>query len=118
MLRIHKNQGFASMVEVIVTAIIFTIAAAGILTTVSMLKPHSAQSVRRLEAAYVGKSIIDELREQVDADTWNSAGVSDLETGVLFSDTIGIYNVIWWLEDVPGSNGGVRQLFMNVTYPE
>ena len=118
MLRVLKNNGFASLVEVIVTAIIFTIAAAGILTTISALRPHSSESVRRLEAAYIGKSIIDELREAVDAETWNEAG-SDLATGVVTDSTsFPPYTVTYRIEEVPGTSGTLRQLFMNVTYPE
>lgn len=117
MLRIHKNQGFASMVEVIVTAIIFTLAATGIFTTISMLRPHSGESVRRLEAAYVGKGVIDELREFVDASTWDDAN-GNLALSKVYDELFGIYNVVWFFEEVPGTNGAVRQLFMNVTYPD
>jgi len=55
MLKVLKQNGFASIVEVIVTAVVFTVAAFGILTTVSMLRPQGMESYRKLEAAYHAK---------------------------------------------------------------
>lgn len=35
-----------------------------------MISPKSASSTRKLEAAYAGKSVIDRLSSQVNADSW------------------------------------------------
>lgn len=75
-----KNEGFASLVEVIVTAIIFIIATAGILSTVSMLRPHGQESSNKVEAAYIGKGVLDDLRKEVNASNTGFFG-SGLSTG-------------------------------------
>ena len=113
MLKILKKEGFASLVEVIVTAVIFSLAAFGVFTTISMLRPHGADSLRKLEAAYVAKGVIDELRAYVDARMWDNED-SLLSTNGYHNTTIGNYMVNWWLNDVPGLN--VRELQMEVYY--
>lgn len=55
------------MIEVIITSIIFVLATAGILSTISMLRPQGGEAIRKVEAAYVGKRVLDELRKEVDA---------------------------------------------------
>lgn len=117
MLRDLKNkreEGFASMIEVIVTSVIFIIAAAGILTTVSMLKPVTTISTKKIEAAYIGKGIMDQLRKEVDAATWNSPA-SPLAPGT-HNVPAGDYNVTYVISEEPGSN--LRRLTMNVVWPD
>ena len=119
MLKTLKKKGFASVLEVIVTAVIFMLAAFGIMTTVSMLRPHDLQVSREVEAAYHAKNMMDYLRGQVDAGTWDTG---PLATGVIHSNTIGDYTVNWSLTDVdpaaypPGL--APRKLAMNVYYPD
>lgn len=119
MLKILKKKGFASVLEVIVTAVIFMLAAFGIMTTVSMLRPHTLEVSREVEAAYHAKNMMDYLRGQVDAATWDT-GL--LATGATHSDTIGDYTINWSLTDVnpaaypPGL--APRKLTMNVYYPD
>lgn len=115
MLKVLRKQGFSSLVEVIVTAIIFALAAFGILTTVSILKPQGASSSRRLQAAYLGKQVIEDLRSSVDARTWNNAS-GPLAPGVLHNTTIGNFSINYILEDVPGLN--LRKLTMNIHFPD
>ena len=111
MVRFHQKNGFASLAEVLVTAVIFTIAAFGIFATISMLRPQSMDSKQRLDAAYIGKSVIEELRASVDASSWDNEN-SLLAPGVVRSEEQGDYTVNWSLEDV--ENLGVRELTMNV----
>ena len=111
MLKILKKQGFASFVEVLVTSVIFVVAALGIFTTISMLRPRAMDSAERIEAAYAGKSVLDRLRAYVDQRSWNEVN-SLLAPGVIRSSVVGNYIVNWYLEDVPGL--GIRQLYMNV----
>jgi hypothetical protein len=111
----HKNRGgMASVTEVVIASIIFAIAAAGILATVSFLKPQSTTSAKRLEAAYIGKSILEELRQNVDLDAWDTAG-GDLDPAVAHSITIGDYTVDWTVTDVFGDNT-LRKVDMTITY--
>lgn len=113
MLKVLRKSGFASIVEVIVTAIIFSLAAFGVLTSISMLQPHSGESSARLEAAYAGKKVIDDLRSHVMASTWDLSN-SLLAVGVNQWQEVGDYNVIYWAEDVTGLN--VRKLRAIVAY--
>lgn len=119
MLRTLKENGFASVLEVIVTAVIFMLAAFGILTTVSMLRPHTLETSREVEAAYHAKNMMDYLRGQVDAATWDTG---PLATGVVHSNTIGDYTINWELTDVNPAEypAGLapRKLTMNVYYPD
>lgn len=100
------------MVEVVVSAIIFIIACYGILTTISVMRPHSVQSAQKLEAVYIAKQMLDDLRGQVDGRMWNNS-ISDLYPGT-YSRTINGYTVSWNVADVPGLN--LRQVNIVVTY--
>lgn len=116
MLRDLKNAGFASIVEVIVTAVIFVLATAGILTTVSMLRPHGAESSRKIEAAYIGKGIIDSLRTAVDQGTWNEA-ISNLAVGTYTLPPIVRGNVSYDVTyTITETTPDIRKLTMNVTW--
>ncbi|VAX34811.1 hypothetical protein MNBD_UNCLBAC01-1575 [hydrothermal vent metagenome] len=113
------KAGF-SILEVIISAVIFVIAVAGVLSSVSMLRPKGGASSKKLEATYTGKSIIDQLRSEVDAGTWDTG---NLQVGVDYTRTVGSHTVNYYLVDVPsGCTSGVdcaaRQMFMNIYYTE
>jgi len=114
MLRDLKKNGFASIVEIIVTAIVFVIAAAGILSTMVMFRPQGQEASKKMEAAYIGKGIIDDLRQQVSAEDWFNAG-SPLEVGTT-SFMVDNYNVTYTITDPVV--GDYRKLEMNVTWPD
>lgn len=95
------------------TAVIFVVAALGIFTTISMLRPRSMDSAERLEAAYAGKTILERLRAYVDARTWDDpTSNSLLLPNTSYSRDVGNYTVGWYVEDVPGLQ--LRQVSMNV----
>lgn len=102
------------MTEVIVTAVIFTIAAAGVFTVLATFRSQGTQSTRRLEAAYVGKSVIENLRSSVSAENWDDPA-SPLSLGT-HQETVNNFEIIYTLTDIPGL--GVRRLTLNVTYPD
>ena len=110
-----KNAGFASIVEIVVTAVIFTITAFGILATISTFRIKGGTSSRKLDAVYAAKNIIDQLRFEVNAAEWN-LGSSRLAPGVHPTITSGIFTIDYFVTDLPGSE--VRRVDMNVTYPE
>ena len=103
------------MTEVIITAVIFTMAATGVFTALSSFRIQGTESSHRLEAAYVGRSVIENLRSAVSAQTWDDPN-SPVAPGVVHTQTIGSFEVQYLLTDVPGL--GVRRLTMNVTYPD
>ena len=104
MLRILKKDGFASLIEVIVTTVIFVLAALGIFTTTTMLRPHGVASSQKLEAAYIGKRKVEELEGKVDARMWDNT-TSPIYPGShneIISGMYGTYNVIWEIGDATG----------------
>ncbi|MFT7538660.1 MAG: Tfp pilus assembly protein PilV [Lysobacterales bacterium] len=120
MISITSKQGFGSIIEVTIAAIIFTIAAFGLMSSITMLSPETAISSQRLEAAYIGRSLLDELRSDVDASSnWLDAG-HPLYSGTTINRTISLgtiqYNVSYRLEDIPGLD--VRRMTMNIEYPD
>jgi len=113
MLRELKNKGFASLVEVIVTAIVFIIAASGILATTTMFRPQGQASSQKMEAAYIGKGLIDDLRQKVSAEDWWDPN-GNLAVGT-YTTTIGGYDVTYIItEPIPD----VRHLTMNISWPD
>ena len=108
MLRKLKKKGFVSIVEVIVTSVIFILAAFGILSSISKLSPAGVDTSKRLDAAYVGRKFIENLRNSV---TVYASGTrySNKVAGGLSN-----YTVNWYLRD--DINTGTRQMFMNVYY--
>lgn len=112
MLRDLSKVGFASIVEVIVTSVIFILATAGILTTISMLQPHAVDSSRKVEAAYVAKGVMDQLRHEVDATSFD---VGDLAVGTHPMGMFGDFNVTYAITE---PDPGVRFMNMTVSWPD
>jgi len=110
---IKQKKGFASIVEVIVTSIVFSVAAISIFATISMVRPQSSSASQQLEAAYIGRQVMDELRGKIDANTWNDSG-SDYAVDVIHTKNYGVYTVNYLLTDDP--NLDVRRLSLNVYY--
>ena len=113
MLRNLKNKGMASIVEIIVTSVVFIIAAGGILSTVAMFRPQGKEASMKIEAAYIGKGVIDDLRQQVNAEDWYTA--SNLAVGGPYILTFDIYTVNYTITD---AGAGLRKLTMNITFPD
>ena len=108
-----RESGFASLVEVAVTTVIFILATAGILSTISMLRPHAQESTRSLEAAYVGKGILDELRKQVGVQPGNEYFGPNLDVGIHNLGSLNGYTVSYNVtEPIPD----VRKVTMTITW--
>ncbi|HPN87973.1 MAG TPA: hypothetical protein PLH56_01390 [Candidatus Omnitrophota bacterium] len=110
---LKKNNAFASIIEVVITSIIFVIASFGIFATITALRPQAEQSSTKLQAIYIGKQVTDELRAQVDAEIWNT---TSLLTPKTYNQTIEPYNVSYTVSDVSGLKA--RQVTMTIDYPE
>lgn len=118
-LKTKRKQGFASIVEVIVTTVVFILATAGILSTVSMLKPHARISTRGIEASYIGRGLMDELRKEVNAAPGGVYFGSNLALGVhnkgCMDPPTCDYSVSYTVtEPIPN----LRQLIMTITWPD
>lgn len=83
-MRINNKNGI-SLVEVIVAAVIFVIAAFGMFSTLSMMRVSSDATDERLQAAYFGRQILEELRAKVDQRAFCATTgdfINDLSVGV------------------------------------
>ncbi len=69
-----RDTGF-TITEVIVSAVIFSLAAAGIFATVSSLNQAGGESSQEISAAYIGKQVLEDLRKEIDAATWNTGAL-------------------------------------------
>ncbi len=111
MLRTLSQKAFASITEIVVTAIVFVVSAVGILSAITMIRPKGGDSVRRLEAMYLAKQQIESLRGEVDARMW-SLGSSDAGNSYILTNSYsnsvqspsgsGNYLIEWQLTDAPG----------------
>ena len=115
MLRCLQKNGFASITEIIVTSVIFVLAAAGIMSTLAMLRPQGGGSRQKIVAAYLGKGILDDLRQDVDAATWNNPN-SRLAPGTHNLGQINGYTVSYTITQLPAPENG-RRLDMTVSWP-
>ena len=61
-----RNHNAFTLVEVLVAAIIFALAATGLFTAFSTQGAASGKSERRLMAVYYGRQLLEDLRNKVD----------------------------------------------------
>ncbi len=113
MKNIISKKGFGSIVEVVITAVIFSIAAIGIFASISTLRPDSIAVRKKLQALKIGQQVINELYNDIDATTWDTG---NLKTGVTHTQTIDVYSVSYTLTDVAGMD--CRELNLTVNYPD
>ncbi len=107
-----NHKGMASMMEVLVASFVFLIAVFGIVSSISLLNPHSSDAAKRLQAAYLAKNLLEELRGIITPTSWSDSG-SDLAAGS-HSTTVGDYTVQWTVASA--ANDTVRQITIQVSY--
>ena len=116
MLKLLRKEGFASIIEVIVASVIFIFTALGAFSSIAMLRSQGGGSTKSLEALYIGKRVIDDLRAQVYGNMWAGGPLSP--SGNPYSQTITVgprtYTVTYNMVDIP--NLWVRRLDMIVSY--
>jgi len=115
MLKVLKQDGIASITEVIVSSIFFVVVGIGIFTTISMLQPQNDSAIKKIEAIYTGKSVLAELRRNLTALNWNQVG-GNYVAGTQHSITRGDYTINFITQDIVGS--AARQIFVNISYPD
>lgn len=112
--RLIQNQaGFASIVEVIIAAIIFTVAAFGIFTSIASMRPEGADSSEKLEAALMAKGKLEEFRRALSPDSWNNG---DLSIGTNKTVTENGYTYTWTVSDGGAMDDYVRRVDLTITY--
>lgn len=111
--RLTQNQsGFASIVEVIIAAIIFTVAAFGIFTSIASMRPEGADSSEKLEAALMAKGKLEEFRRSLSPDSWNSGDLS-IGTRTVTEDG---YTYTWTVSNGGAMDGFVRRVDLTISY--
>jgi Tfp pilus assembly protein PilV len=71
-----ENKTAFTMVEVIVSTLIFMLLAGGMFATISALSRPAGTSTREMTAALVARGLLENLRMNIDATTWNAAGTT------------------------------------------
>ncbi len=117
--KIRKNDkkiGF-TMTEVIIATLIFTLAMAGVFASISELRQPAVESTQEVTAAFVGKRILEDLRSQVSAETWNSTG--NLILGSTYTNSFSVssttYYTIYTVTSDPDGTSA-RKVILNVTW--
>ncbi len=80
----YINQRGVSLVEILISAVIFSIAALGMFSTLSMMRVSSDVSDKRLGAAYFGRQCLEQLRAKVDQRAYDQVSgdfTNDLSLG-------------------------------------
>ena len=75
-----KKHGGFSLVEVVVAAVIFSIAVVGIFSVFAISRRSSDASERSLLAAYLGRQILEDLRAKVDSRIWDTGAGGSWDT--------------------------------------
>ena len=114
---LRNHKGLASLMEILVASLIFIIAVFGVVSSISLLTPHSEDASKRLRAAYLAKDFLDELRGSITVDAWNNA-LGNLALGSHAPQQVTIdgvtYTVNWTVASAAG--GLLRQITIQVTY--
>lgn len=122
MLKLLKNEGFASILEVIVASVIFVVTALGVFSSIAMVRSQGGGSTQTLEALYIGKRVMDDLRAQVYGNLWAAGPLSPGGNPYTQTVTVGArtYTVTYNMVDVPGVAYGayslLRRMDMMVQY--
>ena len=108
------------MVEVTVAAIVFALTAAGIFATVSAIRQPAGDTTREITAAFVGGQILESLRNEVDASTWNLSGFplsTSPSSHSITPVTVGNITYSGTYTVLPDPQGtGARKVTLNITW--
>ncbi len=106
----NQEKGF-SLIEIIAAILIFSIASVGLFSTFAAQRESTERSERRLQAAYLGRQVLEELRAKIDAMSWDSG---DLSEGVhLYPTNSALFNVSY---TVINAAAGGRKVTLTINY--
>ena len=117
-----RLTGF-SIAEALVAAMVFSIAAVGVFSTISSIQKPTVNTDRSLQAAYIGQQVLEGLRSQVNGTTWNTTGGLALGPGGAprtydCSPAAPINNITYQCTyTVTQAASGARSVTANVTWP-
>jgi len=109
-LKINK-YGF-SIVEVVIAAVIFTIATVGLFSAISMTRPQATSSADDIEGLFRARQKIDELSALVSADQWGNTS-SPLSPGT-YNATYGRVYLEWTITANPNTGGRDISMTINI----
>ena len=107
---LKKKDGVVSLVEIVMTSIIFTISAVGVISAIAMLNRNTMPSAKKLNAVYIGKQFMEDLRTQI----WNIAPGN--YTNYIGNQTTGIYTIRWTVQYDATNPYAPRDLTMDISY--
>ncbi len=84
----NKLKAF-TMTEVVIATLIFSLAMAGVFASISNLRQPAIESTQEVTAAFIGKRILENLRKDVSAATWNSENLAIGTYGPIEAATVG-----------------------------
>jgi len=115
---LKKNSGF-SIAEVTVAAVVFSVTALGIISTVSVLRKPAVNWERKTVGTYYGQQLLEDLRAKVDQSNWGDAG-SPLAVGThtvasYLAPNGTAYDATYTVTELPS---GARQVTLTVNWVE
>jgi len=118
----HPGETGFSLVEVVVATIIFFFFAAGLLATISALSKPAQVSGREIRAAMIAKSVLQDLRKDVDAETWNYGGLTvggpyNFPIAPFYGGETPTYSASYTVADDPNGSKA-RKVTVTVTWEE
>jgi len=101
------------MVEVMISAVLFIVAASGILATIVQTRKPAVDSDENAKAAMFSQKISESLRANIGSDTWTSSAWSTGSHTVATDSEFPGYSATY---DVTNLADGGKQVLINVTY--
>ncbi|MEW5758105.1 MAG: type II secretion system protein [Candidatus Omnitrophota bacterium] len=90
-MRIFSKRSL-TLVEVVVAMVILVSVIAGLLATFTAGKRFALHAKYRLQAINIARGVLESLKDQVRADTWNTGGLRVMDDVVLPAEREGIIN--------------------------
>jgi type II secretory pathway pseudopilin PulG len=114
MRRPRLRQGGFSIAEAVIAAMVFIIAVTGVLATIGNIKKPSVRTDRSLTAAYVGQKVLEDMRNEVDAGTWDTGPLKVGPNPRPCPNAVA--NCTYSVDEDPVSHA--REVTVNVTWPD
>ena len=74
--KVRDTRSGFTIIEVIIASVIFGLVAIGSYSSMAALKKPTMESSEEVTAAYIGRQVLEDLRSQVDAATWDTGALS------------------------------------------
>jgi len=89
-MRVHGRQSGATLVEMVVSIVIMSISVTAVMMVVTQVGRHSADPMRRIQAAAIAEAYMDEILAQAlsDPDTAESGSTETGEVRATFDDVL------------------------------